>query len=428
MTGDDFGNVINGNDYIDDMTGLGGDDTLNSGANNDRIVGGLGHDLINGGTGNDVLEGGNDSDTINGGDGDDKIYAMLGGNADGDVVGDVIHGNNNNDTITGTGGTDTVFGDAGIDTLRGGGGNDTLTGGTEADSVDGAAGNDIVSYATASGAVTVILTDLAGGHTGGASSGADGSDTLIDVENIIGSNFADSLSGNNLANVLNGGLGIDAMSGGDGADTYYANVLNDTITEVNASLATGGNDVVYYTGTAGTCILGANLERLVLSGVSAFNGTGNALANTIVGNSAANTLDGGIDALADALYGNGGDDIFIINTASDNIIELACGGNADRAKASVSFMLGVGDNIEFLETTNAAGIGAINLTGNEVQQSITGNAGANVLNGGIDAVADVLTGGLGNAPTSSTPPTTTSSSSSVVARQTGQRRACRSRL
>ena len=40
--------------------------------------------------------------------------------------------------------------------------------------------------------------------------------------------------------------------------------------------------------------LGANIENLTLAGSSAINGTGNALANTLVGNSAANVLDGGV--------------------------------------------------------------------------------------------------------------------------------------
>ena len=53
----------------------------------------------------------------------------------------------------------------------------------------------------------------------------------------------------------------------------------------------------------------------------------------------------------------------------------------------------VGDNIEFLETTNAAGLGLINLTGNEIAQNITGNAGANTLAGA--GGNDTLTGGLG---------------------------------
>jgi Ca2+-binding RTX toxin-like protein len=93
------------------------------------------------------------------------------------------------------------------------------------------------------------------------------------------------------------------------------------------------------------------------------------------------------------LRGGLGNDTYIINSATDNIIELAGGGTADRARASVSFTLAAGDNIEFLETTNALGIGVMNLTGNEIAQTIIGNNGANTLGGA--GGNDILTGGLG---------------------------------
>ena len=218
------------------------------------------------------------------------------------------------------------------------------------------------------------------------------------AETIIGTSVRDFIQGRGGNDSLNGGLGVDRMEGGDGSDTYFANVFNDVVFEINPDLATGGTDTVNFTGTSGTFILSANVERLFLGGSSAINGTGNDLANIITGNGAANILNGGIDALSDTLTGGLGNDTYIINSAIDNIVELVGGGTADRAKVSLSFALAAGDNIEFLETNNAALATLINLTGNEIAQTITGNAGANVLKGaGGKDVLDGLLAGLDTA-------------------------------
>ena len=183
--------------------------------------------------------------------------------------------------------------------------------------------------------------------------------------------------------------------GGAGNDVYVTDGDDEIIESLNF-----GTDLVR---SSVGFILGANLENLTLTGTGATNGTGNAGANRIVGNGAANqldglegndTLDGGIDALADTLIGGLGNDIYIINSAVDNIIELVGGGVADRAQISVSFALAAGDNIEFLETTNANAVTALSLIGNEIAQTITGNAGSNIINGGLGL--DNLAGGLGS--------------------------------
>ena len=70
----------------------------------------------------------------------------------------------------------------------------------------------------------------------------------------------------------------------------------------------------------------------------------------------------------------------IFDNALDRAFE-AVGGGVDRVLSGVNFSLGAGQEIELLTTNNAAGVGAINLTGNAFNQSIQGNAGANLLNG-----------------------------------------------
>lgn len=143
---------------------------------------------------------------------------------------------------------------------------------------------------------------------------------LADVLN--GSAFDDRLSGlagNDVLNggagrdTLDGGLGSDAMSGGDGDDLYIVDNTKDSVSETSA-LAAGGLDRVE---SSITWTLGANVENLTLTGVIAINGSGNALANSLVGNDAVNTLTG--NAGNDSLSGAGGADVLIGGPGADRL-------------------------------------------------------------------------------------------------------------
>ena len=85
--------------------------------------------------------------------------------------------------------------------------------------------------------------------------------------------------------------------------------------------------------------------------------------------------------------------IYTVSSAGTLVLEGAGGVGQDVVKASVSYALAAGSEIEQLSTTNAKGKTAIDLTGNEFGQQIVGNAGANVLEG--KGGADTLTGGAG---------------------------------
>lgn len=74
-----------------------------------------------------------------------------------------------------------------------------------------------------------------------------------------------------------------------------------------------------------------------------------------------------------------GDSVYAVSHAGAVVLERA-GEGYDTVKASVSYALGTGVSIEKL-MTSADGKGSINLTGNELDQRLVGNAGANILDG-----------------------------------------------
>ncbi|HEX2554612.1 MAG TPA: calcium-binding protein [Microvirga sp.] len=182
--------------------------------------------------------------------------------------------------VTGTGGDDTITGIDGDDNLEGGPGNDTIDGRSGDDTLAGGVGDDA----------------LLGGAGNDALHGGEGSDRL---------------HGGMGNDILNGGAGPDQMTGGSGDDIYTVDEVGDVVTE----LAGEGTDLVQ---SSVSFTLGGNVENLTLMGAGAINGSGNALANTILGNSAGNRLSGG--AGNDTLSGGSGDDILKGGAGNDRLL------------------------------------------------------------------------------------------------------------
>ncbi|WBY06481.1 calcium-binding protein [Sphingomonas sp. 7/4-4] len=132
-----------------------------------------------------------------------------------------MSGGEGQDWLIGGDGADTVSGDAGHDTLRGGEGDDLLRGGAGDDTIIGGAGVDTVTYADAQSGVEIDLSLLEEQLTRSA-----GVDTLLSIENLIGSNFAD---------VLASDVGANRLTGGGGNDRFVFNGLGarDTIDDFN---------------------------------------------------------------------------------------------------------------------------------------------------------------------------------------------------
>jgi large repetitive protein len=276
-----------------------------------------------------------------------------------------------------------IAGTAQSDLLTGGAGNDTFFGSLGGDTMNGALGTDTVNYTASNAAVTVNLST--GTHAGGHAAG----DSLISIENIIGSGFADSITGDTLANSLTGGIGADTLSGGDGNDTLDGGTdadslvgglgndvfLIDNAGDIVVEAAAAGTDEIRTTLNTQTIASLANIENLTFIGAGNFTGTGNTGANSITGGAGSDTLIG--DLGNDTLVGGLG-----IDTASYAASNLAV-------------------TVNLLTNVNAGGhaagdsiSGVENVTGSNFADSITGDALDNILLGGL--LNDTLTGGDGN--------------------------------
>ena len=134
-----------------------------------------------------------------------------------------IVGTNFDDSLVGTSFSDEIIALGGNDVLLGGDGDDFLDGGFGFDTINGGNGNDTTSYAFYSGPIVANLTTGVVGFPGNSLL----TDTLISIENVIGTNGNDSITGNNDANVLSGRLGNDTLNGGLGRDTMTGGAGND---------------------------------------------------------------------------------------------------------------------------------------------------------------------------------------------------------
>ena len=121
------------------------------------------------------------------------------------IIGDdndnLLIGGAGEDTLQGGKGDDLLMGQSGVDDISGGEGDDIIDGGAEGDTIDGGPGTDTISYATSNRRVIVDLSQNTG--TGGDARG----DELTSIENIIGSEFDDTLTGDDGPNEIFGGAG-----------------------------------------------------------------------------------------------------------------------------------------------------------------------------------------------------------------------------
>ncbi|MCA3420646.1 MAG: Hint domain-containing protein [Roseomonas sp.] len=336
FTGGDGNDVIvfTGNGFQLNAFGNDGDDSLRAGSGDQQILlGGAGADTLVLGSGfGQGADGGLDSevggvyfsaaDSLVGGTGEEQQLWGDGGN---DTL---VAGGGNYQKLMGGQDDDSLFGSANGESLFGefnpewgpdfGTGNDTLNGGGGDDSLYGGSGVNLASYANASGAVVV---NLAATPDSGTSSGADGNDLLIGIQNVLGGIGDDSIIADGADNKLDGGTGNDTVAGGAGADTLIGGAGNDFASyatasdTVRATLGEGTNFGVAEGGDGGDRL--SSIEGLI----------GSSFNDTLVGNSLTNTLMGGEGS--DSLFGGGGNDLLDFGAGNDRFewIENVTTGN-----------------------------------------------------------------------------------------------------
>lgn len=194
------------NDVIDLYAGIDDDVAVDAGKGDDLIIDhGAAANAINGGQGNDTVD---YSQSPSGVHVDLAAGTGAGGYAEGDTysgietvigsaLGDNLIAGNGKSTLYGGGGNDTLSGGNGADTLDGGSGDDLFVAGSGADLMVGGSGADTVTFA--SPGFTGVSVNLAANR-------AD-NDTVIGIENVIGSRGADIIVGDAGNNVIEGGRG-----------------------------------------------------------------------------------------------------------------------------------------------------------------------------------------------------------------------------
>jgi Ca2+-binding RTX toxin-like protein len=400
-----------------------GNDTITLLNGNDTLTGGNGTDVLNGAGGNDIffataaLDG---TDTYNGGSGFDTVnYAALaaanaisvtlngafavtltvgGGNNDQISGVENIIGGAGDDNVTGDANANALTGNGGADTLNGGAGNDLLNGGAGDDLMDGGADFDTVDYSAAAAAISIDLNVASQASTGGL-----GTDTLSNIENVLGGAFADFLTGNAGVNELYGGAGADILNGGAGNDRLEGGADFDTVDYSAAASA------LYIDLRVVTQTFTGGLGTDILVGIE--NVFGGASADVLIGNTGVNTLYGGAgaDALVtvegdDFAYGGAGDDYIAGREGNDtlygddnnDVLDGGAGLDILRGNAGDDYIIGGSESDVIYGGDGAANIGDIGdrwLGGDGGDDFIFGNLGTDRLSGG--AGNDVLTGGEG---------------------------------
>ncbi|PQJ97664.1 beta strand repeat-containing protein [Chromatium okenii] len=217
--------------------------------------------------------------------------------------------------------------------------------------------------------VTAVPDDVVKSGTAGNDklTGANSNDQLTGLagdDRLVGLAGMDTLNGGAGKDILDGGKDADSMIGGDGDDTYYVDHVGDIVSETNAAVKTGGNDLVYSSLAKYT--LPTNVENGQISTTAAANLTGNALNNVLIAGAGNNVLDGGA--------GN--------DTADYSAVKKAVTVTLLRATAQATGGSG-SDTLKGIE----------NLTGSTAADTLIGNTDVNILNGGLGN--DTLTGGNG---------------------------------
>ena len=368
-TGNDLDNTITGNDGANIIDGKGGADTMTGGNGSDtyyvdHVDDSVREDLSTGGTNDQVFT---------------AVSFALGANIEKlTLLGTLAitgTGNTQANTITGNDAANIIDGGTGKDTMAGGEGDDTYLLDLSNETVNEIVGegNDTIRFAG-----TLSLNDFLN---------VENLELLgTGASNATGNTLDNRLTGTIGANALDGGTGNDTMIGYAGDDTYIVDSLSDVVTEATNA----GTDLVV---ASVSYVLSADLENLTLALATNINATGNTGANILTGNDGNNVIDGGTGA--DTMDGKAGDDVYLVDSLADVVIELD-GKGKDTIRTALSYNLSTNTGLNgtgFVENLTLLG-SAVAASGNALNNVITGNASGNTIDGG--AGIDTMAGGLGD--------------------------------
>lgn len=295
---------------------------------------------------------------------------------------EALNGSDSADSISGGGGHDTLYGGDGNDTLNVLGGYGTLYGGR---------GDDVYVIP---GAMTIFGTqvkELAGEGIDtiyiGLPDGLVGSAAPANVENMIceKSTKYQSIGGNGLNNFLQTNTTSYAtLYGFDGDDTLIASSGNDTLDgEDGADYISGGQGADSLFGDFWAVV---DKESLAPGNDTLIGGLGN---DTLFGQAGNDSLIGGEGI--DSMLGGLGDDIYVIDNDTSDILVEAAGEGVDTIQTSLANYTLTAANIENVTSTS---LGVHTITGSGGDNVITDGDVAGFINGG--AGNDTLYGGDGN--------------------------------
>ncbi|PPQ19123.1 hypothetical protein CV770_12515 [Bradyrhizobium sp. AC87j1] len=401
ILGDANANALDGRDGNDRIDGRGGADTLTGGNGADTFVyaDGDGADTITdfnrtqgdtidltGLSGFFTLADVQSKATVSGGNtiidvGSGNTLTLIGVTSlqqSDFIFPNATNGTSGSDVLLGTSQADAISGLAGNDRLQGFGGNDLLDGGTDFDRA---------VYTDATGGISV---NLAAGTVSGPGVGTD---TLVAIEAVVGSDFADTFNATGFAGVTGTPgtpIGFNEFEGRGGNDTILSDVnpLGAALTRASYVGATAGVTVDIAAGTAdGDGSVGH--DTFVGSGILAV--WGSSFADTLFGS---NNGFGTIEVFAgfagnDVIDGRGGFDRVDYNndptTTSGITVSLAAGTLTGDATVGSDTLVSIeavrGTN--FADTYNAVGFSSTSTNSGSLGtfNEFTGEGGNDIITG-----------------------------------------------
>ncbi|MEQ3746165.1 MAG: M10 family metallopeptidase C-terminal domain-containing protein [Henriciella sp.] len=259
-----------------------------------------------------------------------------------------------------------------IENAIGGAGDDFLTGNAANNILNGGDGVDTVDYSALTGGIVLDLS------AGSFTSAASGTDTLISIEGVIGTDGNDTLTGDAGNNYFEVRGGNDTVNGGNGIDYVGLRGGTEGVTVAANALSSGTLTI-------------AGLGTNTLTSIEGIRGT-----------EFADTFNG--DAGVQLYHGGGGDDTFVVSNGADEYDGGAGNDTLDLRGSNARVSINLYDSI----VTDSGNFGAFtianfeNVLATNNHDFINGTSGANVvyLYGGNDTIYaqqgdDIVYGGTG---------------------------------